>query len=110
MFFLRGASSSPFQRGIAKKYVHVREDILAVQDGADLLQRLGHVEAHVSHLVVGHFQDDGEHVLGGDLLAARLRQSLNKTRVSAYVNLRYVSYPVKGLVTGALGCGNGTNQ
>lgn len=76
----------------------MQEDVLAVQNRTDLLQRLSHVEAHVSHLIVGHFQDDGEHVLGGDLLTARLRQSLNKThaRISAYINRLYVSYPVRG--------------
>lgn len=51
----------------------MQEDALAVQNRTDLLQRLGHVEAHVRHLIVGHFQDDRKHVLGGDLLAARLR-------------------------------------
>lgn len=49
-----------------------RRDVLAVEDGADLLKGLGHVEAHVGHLVVGHLDDDWEHLLSGDLLAAGL--------------------------------------
>lgn len=55
-------------------------DLLVVQDGADLLQRFGHVEAHVGHLVVGHLQDHRQHLLGGDVLTARLRQRLPADR------------------------------
>lgn len=70
--------SRVFKRGLVWSFPkrehkrNVQEDVLAVQNRTDLLQRLGHVEAHISHLIVGHFQDDGEHVLGGDLLTARL--------------------------------------
>lgn len=48
------------------------DDILAIKDGANLLQGLGHVEADVGHLVVGHFEDHRQHLLGGDLLTTRL--------------------------------------
>lgn len=51
-------------------------DLQAVEDGSDLLEGLGHVEAHVGHLVIGHLQDHGQHLLGGDFLSARFRQSL----------------------------------
>lgn len=51
-------------------------DVLAVQDGADLLEGLGHIEAHIGHLVVGHLEDHGQHLLSGDVLATDLRQSL----------------------------------
>ena len=45
---------------------------LAVKDRSDLLEGLGHVEADVGHLVVGHLEDHRQHLLGGDVLAAGL--------------------------------------
>lgn len=51
-------------------------DVLAVEDRANLLQGLGHIEADISHLVVGHLQDHGQHLLCGDLLTACFWQSL----------------------------------
>lgn len=57
-----------------------RTDVQAVEDGADLLEGLGHVEADVGHLVVGHLQDHWQHLLCGDFLPARFRQSLERDR------------------------------
>lgn len=54
----------------------VDEDLPAVQDRAYLLEGLGHIEAHIGHLVVGHLEDHGQHLLSGDVLATDLRQSL----------------------------------
>lgn len=56
-----------------------QEYVLAVKDMSDLLKGLGHVEAHVGHLVVGHLEDHRQHLLGGDVLTARLRQGLQDT-------------------------------
>ena len=47
-----------------------------VQDGPDLLQGLGHIEADVGDRVPGHAQHGGQHVLGGDVLPADLGQHL----------------------------------
>lgn len=42
-----------------RKHLMQKDDnILAVEDGADLLKGFSHVEAYVSHLVVGHLEDD----------------------------------------------------
>ena len=49
---------------------------LAVKDRSDLLEGLGHVEADVGHLVVGHLEDHRQHLLGGNVLAAGLGQGL----------------------------------
>lgn len=35
-----------------------RQHILAVNDGADLLEGLGHIEAYIGHLVIGHLKDN----------------------------------------------------
>lgn len=48
------------------------DDVQAVEDGADLLEGLSHVEADVGHLVIGHLQDHRQHLLCGDFLAACL--------------------------------------
>ena len=55
-------------------FVVDEEDLLAVQDRADLLEGLGHIEAHIGHLVVGHLEDHGQHMLSGDVLATGFRQ------------------------------------
>lgn len=51
-----------------------------VQDGPDLLEGLGHVEADVGDGVPGHAQHRGQHVLGSDVLAADLGQHLESVR------------------------------
>lgn len=48
------------------------------QNVPDLLQGLGHVEAHVGHLVAGHLQHHRQHVLSGDVRAAHVEQSLTR--------------------------------
>lgn len=45
-----------------------RKDILLVEDRADLLKGLGHIEPYVGHLVIGHFENHWQHLLGGDFL------------------------------------------
>ena len=52
--------------------VESKDYALAVKDRSDLLEGLGHVEADVGHLVVGHLEDHRQHLLGGDVLAAGL--------------------------------------
>lgn len=44
------------------------DDLQAFKDGTDLLEGLGHVEADVGHLVIGHLEDHWQHLLCGDFL------------------------------------------
>lgn len=53
--------------------------ILAVQHRSNLLKRLGHIEAYIGYLVIGHLENYRKHVFGGNLLSTRLRQSLKQT-------------------------------
>lgn len=58
---------------------NVDDHIPAVQHRSNLLKRLGHIEANIGYLVVGHLQNYREHVFGGNLLPTHLRQSLKQT-------------------------------
>lgn len=53
-----------------------KDNILAVKDGANLLKGLGHIEAYIGHLVIGHLEDHWQHLLSGDFLATCFWQSL----------------------------------
>lgn len=73
-FCLKGAERKEkqgldFPFWIRKSAAAVRtDDVQAVEDGSDLLEGLGHVEADVGHLVIGHLQDHRQHLLCGDFL------------------------------------------
>lgn len=74
-------------------------DVQAVEDGPNLLEGLGHVEADVGHLVIGHLQDHWQHLLGGDFLPACFRQSLEHHR---HRNMSHPSASA-GLLTPGMG-------
>lgn len=53
-------------------WLNVDEHVLAVQHRSNLLKRLGHIEAYIGYLVIGHLENYRKHVFGGNLLSTHL--------------------------------------